>query len=118
MANFALMSNGPPMPMATAMPSPIAAPRDMPFPGTIRLQVDATDIAHRIFQVRETIPVKGGHPMTLLFPKWTTGDHTPNGPLDKLSGIIITAHGQRLRWVRDTVEVYAFHVNVPKGVER
>jgi predicted metalloprotease with PDZ domain len=105
------------MPMATAMPSPIAAPRDVPFPGTIRLQVDATDISHRIFQVRETIPVEGGHPVTLLFPKWTTGDHTPNGPLDKLSGIIITAHGQKLRWVRDTVEVYAFHVNVPKGVE-
>src|SRR5882757_514922 len=94
----------------------IGVPADVAFPGTIRLQVDATDIAHRVFQVRETIPVTAGRPLTLLFPQWTTGDHTPNGPLDKLSGIVITANGQRLRWVRDTVEVYAFHVNVPKGV--
>ncbi|HWM67084.1 MAG TPA: hypothetical protein VNO35_10915 [Steroidobacteraceae bacterium] len=94
----------------------IGVPADVAFPGTIRLQVDATDIAHRVFQVRETIPVTAGRSLTLLFPQWTTGDHTPNGPLDKLSGIVITANGQRLHWVRDTVEVYAFRVNVPKGI--
>ena len=37
-----------------AAQAPISAPRDAPYPGgTIRLNVDATDIERRIFRVRE-----------------------------------------------------------------
>jgi hypothetical protein len=58
--------------MPAPLPAPIAAPQDHPYPGTIRLAVDATDLAHAIFRVHETIPARPG-PMVLLFPKWLIG---------------------------------------------
>ncbi|MGE4064022.1 MAG: M61 family metallopeptidase [Rhodospirillaceae bacterium] len=93
---------------------PIPAPQDIPYPGTIKLHVDATNTAQRIFTVRETIPVSPG-PMTLLYPQWLPANHAPRGPIDKLGGLTIKAGGQRLEWRRDPVEVYAFHVDVPAG---
>jgi predicted metalloprotease with PDZ domain len=94
---------------------PLPAPQDVPYPGTIKLHVDATNTAQRIFQVRETIPVSPG-PLTLLYPQWLPANHAPRGPVDKLGGLKITAAGQRLEWRRDPVEIYAFHVEVPAGV--
>ena len=102
------------LPVPAPMPPLIEVPKDRPFAGRILLEVDATDVRRRIFQVHETIPVSSSTPLTLLFPQWTQGDHSPNGPLDKLAGLIITCHGQPVRWVRDTVQVYAFHVDVPR----
>ena len=102
-------------PQPAAPEPPIAAPRDAAMPGTIRLEVDATDLAHAIFSVRESVPVAGPGSMTLLYPKWLPGNHSPTGPIDKLAGLIITANGQRVEWRRDPVDVYAFHVDVPPG---
>jgi predicted metalloprotease with PDZ domain len=96
----------------TPLPLPIGAPKDTPYPGTIRLAVDATDVTRHIFRVRETIPVLSG-PLTLLYPKWLPGTHRPDGRVDALAGLVIKANGERLRWVRDTVDVFAFHVDVP-----
>ena len=99
-----------------APPSPpIEAPRDVPYPGVIRLAVDATDLARAIFQVRESVPVAGPGPMTLLYPKWLPGNHSPTGPIDKLAGLVITAGGAPVAWRRDPVDVYAFHLEVPAG---
>ncbi|MEC4590414.1 MULTISPECIES: M61 family metallopeptidase [Nitrospirillum] len=100
--------------------APIPEPQDVAYPGTIRLQVDATDTERRIFWVKESVPVKGPGPMTLLYPKWLPGNHSPTGAIDKLAGLIIhakggAADGQRVEWERDPVEVYGFHVDVPKG---
>jgi predicted metalloprotease with PDZ domain len=105
------------LPEPVPMPPPIAEARDIPFPGTIRLHIDTTDVARRIYRIHESIPVKGKNSITLLFPQWTPGDHSPNGPLEKLAGLIITARGKRLQWVRDTVAVYAFHVKVPAATD-
>lgn len=105
----------PPQPLAP--PAAIAQPRDIAYPGTLRLEVDATDIVRRIFRVRQTIPVAAAGPMTLLFPKWIPGGHTPRGDADKMAGLVITANGQRLTWTRDVTEMSAFHVSVPEGVE-
>jgi hypothetical protein len=41
-------------PQPIPLPPPIAAPRDLPFPGTVRLAVDASDTRHKVFAVRET----------------------------------------------------------------
>ena len=41
----------------TATAVPIPAPQDVPYPGVIQLRVDATDLDHRVFRVRESIPV-------------------------------------------------------------
>jgi len=103
-------------PMPASMPQAIAAPRDVRFPGTIQLIVDARDTARGIFNVAETVPVPQPGPFVLLFPKWLPGNHGPTGPVDKLAGLRLTAGGKPLAWTRDPVDVYAFHVDVPKGV--
>ncbi|WP_304218775.1 M61 family metallopeptidase [Phenylobacterium aquaticum] len=100
-----------PLPPSPALP----APRDIAYPGVLKLAVDATDLDRRIFNVRETIPVAGAGPMTLLFPRWLPGKHWQAGELYNLAGLIITAGGQRVEWIRDPVEVGAFHVEVPAG---
>ncbi|MSO72681.1 MAG: M61 family peptidase [Rhodospirillaceae bacterium] len=102
-------------PTPAPMPAEIAAPRDMAYPGSIRLEVDATDTVRHIFNVRETVPVRGGERITLLYPKWLPGNHSPTGRIDALSGLMIKANGTRLEWTRDPVDVFAFHVDVPAG---
>jgi predicted metalloprotease with PDZ domain len=100
-----------------AAPTPeIPAPVDTPYPGTIKLAVDATDLARGVFAVHETVPVSGPGPLTLLYPKWLPGNHSPTGPIDKLAGLIVTAGGKRIEWRRDPVDVYAFHIDAPAGV--
>jgi predicted metalloprotease with PDZ domain len=102
-------------PQPLPLPPQISPPKDVPYPGIIRLTVDATDIARHIFNVRENIPVRGGEPVTLLYPQWLPGNHSPSGRADKLAGLTIHANGTRLEWTRDTVDIYAFHVSVPTG---
>lgn len=95
----------------------IPAARDVPYPGTLKLDVDATDTERGIFRVRETIPVAKSGPMALLFPKWLPGAHSPRGEIEKLAGLIIRGNGRILPWTRDPVDVFAFHIDVPAGVK-
>ncbi|MBB5727914.1 putative metalloprotease with PDZ domain [Sphingomonas prati] len=103
--------------MAAVLPVPdnIPAARDVPYPGTVTLVVDATDTQRGIFTVRETIPVAQAGPLTLLYPKWLPGNHAPRGSIDDVAGLKISAGGQVLPWKRDPVEVYAVKVDVPQG---
>ena len=111
-AAYAEPSAGPaPLPM----PPEIPAPQDVAYPGTIRLSVDATDTDRGIFRVHETLPVSRAGAMVLLFPKWLPGNHGPSGPIDKLAGLTVHAGATKIAWTRDPVDVYAFHVDVPKG---
>lgn len=98
------------------MPARIAAPKNIAYPGTIQLFVDATDTQRGVFRVSETIPVAGPGVITLLYPKWLPGNHAPSGPIDKFAGLAIRANGAPLAWTRDPVEIFAFHVEVPGGV--
>jgi predicted metalloprotease with PDZ domain len=93
----------------------VAPPQDTPYPGTISLRVDASDTRQGIFRVHETIPVSAG-PMTLLYPQWIPGDHSPTGPIDMLAGLKLSADGKSIPWKRDKYNVYAFHLDVPVGV--
>ena len=95
----------------------IPAARDVPYPGTLKLDVDATDTERGIFRVRETIPVAKSGPMALLFPKWLPGAHSPRGEIEKLAGLVIRGNGRILPWTRDPVDVFAFHIDVPAGVK-
>jgi len=102
----------------TALPVVETVPqaRDTPYPGgTIKLEVDATDTVRRIFSVKETIPVASSGPLTLLAPEWLPGNHAPRGPIEKISGLRITANGKDVPWTRDPLNVYAFHISVPEG---
>ena len=106
------------LPQPTPEHQALAAPADTDFPGTIVLTVDATDLARGIFRAHEVIPVSAASRITLLYPKWLPGYHAPQSPIAFLAGLEITAHGKRIPWLRDEVEVYAFHVDVPPGVEK
>lgn len=94
---------------------PIAPPAPVDWPGTLTLAVDATDLDHRVLQVRQTVPVAPGR-LTLLYPRWLPGTHGPYADLDRVAGPTITAAGQTLHWRRDTAEPHALHVDVPDGV--
>lgn len=64
--------------------------------------------------VQETLPVQPGL-LTLLYPEWIPGNHSPTGPIPALAGLVITANGKRIPWLRDPVNMYAFHLEVPAG---
>jgi predicted metalloprotease with PDZ domain len=75
-------------------------------------------VDRRIVSVHEEVPVSGGREVILMYPRWLPGTHAPEGTIQSLAGLVFTAGGARLPWVRDTVDVFAFHVPVPAGVDR
>jgi predicted metalloprotease with PDZ domain len=103
-----------PGPQPTPLPPPVPMPVDKPYDGTISLNVDLTNISDRILNVHETIPVKPGE-MILLYPQWMPGTHSPSNPVANMAGLVISANGKRIPWLRDRVDMWAFHVDVPKG---
>jgi predicted metalloprotease with PDZ domain len=103
-------------PAATAKIDTIPAPRDVAYPGTIQLTVDASDVTRGIFKVSEHVPVPGPGDFVLLYPEWLPGHHSRSGEINKVAGVRATAGGKELDWVRDNLDVYAFHVTVPQGV--
>jgi len=82
----------------------------------IRVAVDLREAPHRIFHARLTIHAAPG-PLTLVYPKWIPGEHSPTGPITDLAGLKFTAAGKPLAWRRDDVDMYAFHLEVPAGAD-
>jgi predicted metalloprotease with PDZ domain len=80
----------------------------------VKLSVDATDAPRRLFHVRISMPAKTG-PMTLLYPKWIPGEHMPTGPITNLVGLKIKAGDRTIPWKRDSINMFAFHIDVPAG---
>ena len=102
--------------LALPRPQPvIPAPTQATYPGVIRYQADVTDLERRIVNVRQQIPVAAG-PLMLLYPQYLPGNHADTGPIQLIAGVTVTANGQRIEWVRDTVNPYAFHLDIPAGV--
>jgi predicted metalloprotease with PDZ domain len=81
---------------------------------SIQVSVDLSDAPRNIYHTRLTIPAKPG-PLTLVYPKWIPGNHRPAGPIANVTGIKMEAAGRTLAWQRDSVDMYAFHVDVPAG---
>ena len=84
----------------------------------ITLAVDLRDAPKKIVHAVETIPVQPGpqnQEMVLAFPKWIPGEHMPSGPIDNQAGFFITANGASLKWERDPVEMFSYHIIVPAG---
>jgi predicted metalloprotease with PDZ domain len=102
-------------PNALPIVDTIPPARDVACPGVITLSVDASDVTRGIWPVTENIPVSSAGPLTLLFPKWLPGNHSDSGPISALAGLKVSAGSHSLPWQRDPVDVYAFHVDVPKG---
>lgn len=103
-------------PVLAASPVKAAPEAVRPFPGTMDIQVDATDLAHRLFRVRQTIPLGShGGTVTIRYPEWLPGNHAPRGQVEKITGLTFKAGGKTLTWKRDVYDVFSFHVTVPSG---
>src|ERR1051325_1220616 len=81
---------------------------------SIKLDVDATGAARNVLRAGLTIPVKAG-PLTLFYPKWIPGEHSPTGTINDLVGLKLSAGGKPVPWTRDDGEMFPFHCEVPPG---
>ena len=85
----------------------------------IHIVADLSDAPRKLYHAEIDLPVTAG-PVTLTTPKWIPGNHRPTGPVDDITGVVFTAQqdgkSQTLAWRRDDVDLYEFHVMVPKGV--
>ena len=82
----------------------------------IQLSVDLTDAPRKLLHATEILPVQPGL-MTLVYPEWIPGEHGPTGPIVNQAGFIITTPtGAPVKWERDLVDMYSFHITVPAGV--
>jgi predicted metalloprotease with PDZ domain len=111
-----LLAGESPGPSVSSPIAPIPAPKDRPYPGEIQLAVDATDPDRRIVHVHETLTGIGAETV-VLYPKWLPGTHAPQGPIDRLAGLRVSANGGPIAWTRDPVDVYAFRVRSGAGVK-
>jgi predicted metalloprotease with PDZ domain len=105
--------------LATAAAAQVAPAREM------TLSVDLTDAPRKMIHATETLAVTPGL-LTLVYPKWIPGEHGPTGPIEDMAGLVVVARGgdgkncvaggdPRLKWQRDKVDMYAFHLTVPEG---
>jgi predicted metalloprotease with PDZ domain len=105
-------------PLAIAADRTLPAPRDVPFPGTIGLSIDATDLARGVFRVTEIIPVPAGEDeMTLQLPQWLPGKHASRGAMNLIADVHFEVDGAKAAWTRDPVETYAFRIPLPRGAK-
>ncbi|WBO22348.1 M61 family metallopeptidase [Sphingomonas abietis] len=126
-ASFALIASAAQaqlQPATNSLPQPVTITdtippaQDVRYPGgTISLAVDASDVTRGIFSVKEVIPVAQGGKFTLLMPKWLPGNHSPTGQIDKVANFAFSVDGKTIPWVRDTVDVTAFHLDLPAGAK-
>jgi predicted metalloprotease with PDZ domain len=78
------------------------------------IDVDAREASRGIISAHLRLPASAG-PLTLVYPKWLPGRHSPAGPLTSLAGPRFTANGKALPWRRDAVDMNAFSVEIPPG---
>ena len=107
-----------PQPEPVPKPPTISAPVDKPYAGPIQLSVDITNTTDRVVKTHEEIPIEpGAKELVLLYPQWIPGTHSPTGPVSDLAGIVTAVDGKRVQWVRDQVNMYAFHVPLNEGAK-
>ena len=90
------------------------APNPGRLPGPVELALDARETPRKLLHAHETLPVRPGA-LTLVYPKWLPGEHSPDGPITDLVGLRFSAAGRDVPWRRDPIDMYAFHLDVPAG---
>src|ERR1700736_6215803 len=83
----------------------------------ISLTVDATKTQQKLLRIHLVMPVKPG-PLTLYYPKWIPGEHSPEGPISSLTGLKFEGNGKAIPWQRDLLDVFTFDLDIPAGVSR
>ena len=84
-------------------------------PVGISLDVDTRDVQHGIQHAHVTLPASPGE-TSVVYPKWTQGEHGPTGPIVQVTGLKFTAGDRTLAWTRDPLDAFRFRVTVPEGV--
>lgn len=114
----ALAQAGNSAPQAAPITQTVPDAQDVPYPGVIRLDIDATDTTRNVYRVKQTFPVpEGASELILQLPQYLPGHHSSRGTLNLLTDIRFEAGGKPLTWTRDPVEVFAFHIPVPAGTK-
>ena len=109
----------PSAPQAVPLPPPIPPARDVPYPGTIELAIDASDVTRGVYRVTQTFPVPPGErELVLLLPEWLPGNHGPRGAINLLADLRFAVDGEPVNWTRDPVNVFAFRVPLPEGARQ
>ena len=80
-----------------------------------RIDLDATQAPLGLLHSHLTFPASPGT-LTLAYPKWIPGEHSPGGPLSQVVRLTFSANGRPLAWHRDDLDIFVFHVDVPDGV--
>ncbi len=78
----------------------------------IRISVDATDAARKVFNAHLTIPASPG-PMKLAYAKWIPGEHSPSGPVTDLVNVRITSNGTPVPWHHDPRDMFVLLLDAP-----
>jgi predicted metalloprotease with PDZ domain len=78
----------------------------------IRIAVDLREAPKRVYHSKIEFPVTAG-PLTLVYPKWIPGKLSSNGPIVDVTGLKFYAGGKEIPWLRDDVDMFAFHCNIP-----
>ena len=87
------------LPVQVIAASLIPPPVDHAFAGVIELDVGATNVARKLFVMREVIPAQGAGGMTLLYPRW---ESVSLGPASWSPSCRPFRHdGRTLPWRRD-----------------
>ena len=81
----------------------------------IQITADLSEAARKLYHAEIDIPVKAG-PVSLVTPKWIPGTHRPTPLVDSITGVVFTANGETLTWRRDNVDMFEYHLTIPKGV--
>jgi predicted metalloprotease with PDZ domain len=81
----------------------------------IQITADLSEASRKIYHAEIDIPVKAG-PVTLITPQWIPGTHRPTPIVDSITGVVFTANGETLTWRRDNVDMFEYHLTIPKGV--
>ena len=106
-------------PVAVPISPSIPDAQDIPYPGMIVLEIDASDVARGLYRVKQTVPVPAGQDKLILqLPQWLPGNHAPRGPINLIADIRFEADGKPVQWTRDPVEVHAFHIPLPAGTKQ
>jgi len=86
-------------------------------PAAIELEVDTRDVQRGIQHAHMTLSATPGE-MSVVYPKWTQGEHGPTGPIEQVTGLKFTAGDRTLAWTRDPLDAFRFKVAVPEGVAK
>jgi predicted metalloprotease with PDZ domain len=81
----------------------------------IQITADLSEAPRKLYHAEIDLPVHEG-PLALTTPKWIPGNHRPTGPVDDITGVVFSINGKPIPWRRDDVDLYQFHVTIPKGV--